>query len=207
MTHIDRIYDGIRREERAARQRRIDDACRRAPGLAEVFSGRQAVFADVAGRRLSPAEAQARLVALAAEERALLEAAALLTAHPPLRDPETAGALVGMMEMGILPLLLSFGLAAACRPLLVRRGGLCAALLLLAFVLMTLSMGALWYAGLLNFHRGELQEGFMRHTALLYWDQPLLYFTLLELFAPLSASYLKSARYLRNNRAGRPARG
>lgn len=112
-----------------------------------------------------------------------------------------------MMEMGILPLLLSFGLAAACRPLLVRRGGLCAALLLLAFVLMTLSMGALWYAGLLNFHRGELQEGFMRHTALLYWDQPLLYFTLLELFAPLSASYLKSARYLRNNRAGRPARG
>lgn len=47
----------------------------------------------------------------------------------------------------------------------------------------------------------------MRHTALLYWDQPLLYFTLLELFAPLSASYLKSARYLRNNRAGRPARG
>lgn len=137
---------------------------------------------------------------------ALLAAAALLTAHPPLRDPEMAGALVGMMEMGILPLLLSFGLAAACRPLLVRRGGLCAALLLLAFVLMTLSMGALWYAGLLNFHRGELQEGFMRHTALLYWDQPLLYFTLLELFAPLSASYLKSARYLRNNRAGRPAR-
>ena len=61
---------------------------------------------------------------------ALLAAAALLTAHPPLRDPEMAGALVGMMEMGILPLLLSFGLAAACRPLLVRRGGLCAALLL-----------------------------------------------------------------------------
>ena len=112
-----------------------------------------------------------------------------------------------MMEMGILPLLLSFGLAAACRPLLVRRGGLCAALLLLAFVLMTLSMGALWYAGLLNFHRGELQEGFMRHTALLYWDQPLLYFTLLELFAPLSASYLKSARYLRNNRARKAAKG
>ena len=54
---------------------------------------------------------------------ALLAAAALLTAHPPLRDPEMAGALVGMMEMGILPLLLSFGLAAACRPLLVRRGG------------------------------------------------------------------------------------
>lgn len=77
MTHIDRIYDGIRREERAARQQRIDDACRRAPGLAEVLSSRQAVFADVAGRRLSPAEAQARLMALAAEERALLAAAGL----------------------------------------------------------------------------------------------------------------------------------
>ena len=71
---------------------------------------------------------------------------------------------------------------------------LCAALLLLAFVLMTLSMGALWYAGLLNFHRGELQEGFMRHTALLYWDQPLLYFTLLEQFAP---------RYLTHELAGK----
>lgn len=132
---------------------------------------------------------------------ALLTVAALLTANPPIGDPEQAGSFVGMMEMGVLPLLLSCGLAAACRPLLAGRRGWGAALLLAAFVLMTLCMGALWHAWLVNFHRGELQEGFMRHTVLLYRDQPLLYFALLELFAPLSIGYLKSARYLRNNRA------
>ena len=134
---------------------------------------------------------------------ALLALSAGLTARPPIADPEAAGSFVGWMEMGLLPLLLSLGLAAACRPLLAGRRGALAALGLAAFMLMTLAMGALWYAWLVNYHVGALQEGFMRHTVLLYREQPLLYFALLELFAPLSYGYLKSARYIRNNRSRR----
>lgn len=77
MVNIDRVYDNIRREERAAQQRRIDEACRRAPALEALFRERQGLFADAAAKRIAPGAAQARLKALSVRERELLESIGL----------------------------------------------------------------------------------------------------------------------------------
>lgn len=76
-TKLDRIYDRIRAEERAALERRVADAYARAPGLAAIDAERQRVFAAVGGRTVSPAEGVAAIEQLAAEEQAALSALGL----------------------------------------------------------------------------------------------------------------------------------
>ena len=72
MVNIERIYDGIRREERAALRQRTEEASRRAPQLRELARQRAGAFAEAAAGRLPAAEAAAQLRALNARERELL---------------------------------------------------------------------------------------------------------------------------------------
>lgn len=77
MVNIERIYDGIRREERAALRQRTEEAYRRAPQLRELARQRAGAFAEAAAGRLPAAEAAAQLRALNARERELLRGAGL----------------------------------------------------------------------------------------------------------------------------------
>lgn len=77
MANIERVYDQIRREERAALQRRVDEAYRREPELAALADQRRTVFLDAAAGRLAPDAAGERLRALDGRERDLLRRAGL----------------------------------------------------------------------------------------------------------------------------------
>lgn len=77
MVQIDRVYDTIRREERARQRQRIDAAYARIPALASVDRERQTVFQAVAARSLTPVQAQMQLTTLAVLEQELLKQAGL----------------------------------------------------------------------------------------------------------------------------------
>ncbi len=76
-SRLERIYDRIRAEERAALERRVADAFARAPRLAEIDEQRRRVFGSVGARTVSAGEGIASLQRLAEEEQAILLAQGL----------------------------------------------------------------------------------------------------------------------------------
>lgn len=142
---------------------------------------------------------RARRTACTVSALALL-LAALYAANPLGLDEEAAACLRGALELGVLPLLVSCALASTSRPLLVKSRVLAFFLMLAAFMLMTLSMGQLWFAGLIIYHPRAVEiDGAVKLTATLYRRQPLLLFALLELFVPAAYSYFLTARFQARN--------
>lgn len=139
--------------------------------------------------------AQAQRRACAAWSAALV-LAALYAGHPLFLGPERIARLRGVWTLSLFPLLLSCALASTCRPLLAKARAARAALLLAAFVLMTMHMSQVWLAWFVAYRDGAGCElagaavGLCRH-------QPLLLFALLELFVPAAMSYVKSSRAAR----------
>jgi hypothetical protein len=131
---------------------------------------------------------------------AALALAALYAANPLFLGEEKAARLRSVWALSVFPLLLSCALASTSRPFLAEKRLGRAALLLAAFVLMTLTMSQMWFSWFVTY-RGMEGNAFAGATVGLYERQPLLLFALLELFIPAAMSYVKSS-----HRAAHPAR-
>ena len=82
---LNNLYARIRAEERAALERRVDDAFARSPQLRELDEARKKLFFDVGSRAITPAEGMEQLSAIAQHEAELLNSLGLpadtLTLH------------------------------------------------------------------------------------------------------------------------------